>query len=371
MQENTIRSTPWYRTNRWQAGFCVVVGLVVACVVLAGRLKDLQEQVRRQEAEKARQLAEAKAEPKPITLMGHTSSIESVAFSPDGQRLACASTAGKITVYDTAKFNSEWPPGSTLWGNLESLKLKNLSGKLTCVAFSPNGQRLAAARSDGTIQVCDAATGEELLMLKGYGDHFRMMLAFSPDGERLASAGADNTVLVWDAATGEELQSLKGHTRSVSSVAFSPDGQRLASGSHDQTVKVWDTATGRELLTIKGCTNTVVSLAFSPDGKRLASVDMGEAKLWDAATGQQALKLKLDSVAIFCVAFSPDGRWLATGSNQPLVLVWDAATGQKMHAFKGHTHVTWSVAFSPDGNWLASGGGDDTAKVWDVTPRAK
>ena len=219
MQENTTRSTPWFRTNRWQAGFCVVVGLVVACVALAGRLKDLQEQVRRQEAEKARQLAEAEAEPKPITLMGYTPSIESVAFSPDGQRLACASTAGRIIVYDTAKFKSEWPPGSTAWGK-ESLKLKNGSGRLTCVVFSPDGQRLAAARSDGTIQVCDAATGEELLMLKGYGRGFHMMLALSPDGKWLASSGADDTVLVWDAATGEELQSLKGHTRPVNSVAL-------------------------------------------------------------------------------------------------------------------------------------------------------
>jgi Flp pilus assembly protein TadD len=98
------------------------------------------------------------------------------------------------------------------------------------------------------VRVWDAASGQELLTLKG---HTRGVgsVAYSPDGRRLASAGQDGTVRVWDAAGGQELLTLKRHTTApflvidvAFSVAFSPDGRRLASAGWDQTVRVWETS---------------------------------------------------------------------------------------------------------------------------------
>ncbi len=170
-----------------------------------------------------------------------------------------------------------------VWEARTGEELLNLKGQHTSVAWSPDGQRLASGGSyDRTVKVLEARTGKVLLDLKGHTDHVSSV-AWSPDGKRIVSASTkldltklglpggnvSGEVKVWEARTGQELLNLK-HTHGVHSVAWSPDGQRLAS-SHDQTVKVWEARTGKELLKLKGDTGRVTSVAWSPDGQRLAS----------------------------------------------------------------------------------------------------
>ncbi len=73
-------------------------------------------------------------------------------------------------------------------------------------------------------------------------------MAFSPDGKRLATGGREHIVKLWDAATGQELLTLKGYLGYVSSVAFSPDGKRLVAGSNEPTVRLLEAATEQEVL---------------------------------------------------------------------------------------------------------------------------
>jgi WD40 repeat protein/serine/threonine protein kinase len=284
----------------------------------------------------------------------------SVAFSPDGKRLACHGGAQGLTVWDAQTGQGLPPP-------------RGRGGASWSPVFSPDGKRLAAVSGRGTVQVWDAETGKELLTFDVEPGRAKrtigvnVSLVFSPDGQRLALASGSppgpptpGEVKVWDAQTGKELLSLKGHTNNVNSVAFSPDGKSLASGSGyfsiPGEVKVRDAQTGKELLSFKGHDKAVDSVAFSPDSKRLATSAGGEIKVWNAQTGQELLTYKYGGGG---VVFSVDGQRLASAWGNT-VKVWDAQAGRHLQPFKGMETVS-NASFSPDGKRLASGSG-----VWDV-----
>ena len=294
------------------------------------------------------------------TYIGHTGRVTSVAFSPDGKRIVSGSRDHTVKVWDVQT-------------GKELLTLKGHNWDVFSVAFSPDGKRIAEGSLDHTVKVWDAHTGQQLLSLTGHID-IVFSVAFSPDSKRLASGSKDGTVKVWDAHTGREQLTLKGHTGFVTSVAFSPDGKRIALGTSDQTVQVWDAQTGREALTLKGHTRYVSSVAFSPDGTRIVSGSgdpvnsrrPGEVKVWDVQTGQAILTLQGHTLGVTSVAFSPDGTRIASASDDGTVKVWEAHTGQEALSLKGHTWTVQSVAFSPDGKSIASASEDGTVKVWEA-----
>lgn len=127
----------------------------------------------------------------------------------------------------------------------ERAKLAPLRGRLSALAFTPDGRRLLysahEAKNESPIHIWDVASGTDMGRLVAR-DHIALSLAVSPDGHVVASGGSDGTVRLWDLAAGKELRKLTGHQGPVLCLAFSPDGRRLISGSRDTTALIWDVA---------------------------------------------------------------------------------------------------------------------------------
>ncbi|MBI3248821.1 MAG: WD40 repeat domain-containing protein [Deltaproteobacteria bacterium] len=286
-------------------------------------------------------------------LQGHTDSVYSVAFSPDGRTLASGSHDKTICIWDV----SQGQPQAILRDHVNSVR---------SVAFSLDGQTLASGSDDCTIRLWDVVRGQQRAVLKGHM-HVVTSVAFSPNGRTLASGSWDRTVRLWDVAQGQQRAVLQGHTSGVTSVAFSPDGTTLASGSHDDTLRLWDVARGQERTVLKGHINDVNSVVFSPDEKTLASGSMDFIiRLWDVVSGLQPAVCQGHAGRVTSVAFSPDGRTLASGGGDDTIRLWDVVRGQQRAVLKGHMHVVTSVAFSPNGRTLASGSMDETIMLWDL-----
>jgi WD40 repeat protein len=183
-------------------------------------------------------------------------SVRSVAFSPNGQMLATAGSAGQVKLWD----------GGDGWREVAGHQL-DASAPVWAV-FSPAGQ-LVLPRGG---QVHFHAHGDQPgFPLGTEGDAPPVCVAFTACGDRVAVAHQDRRVRLWDLEKKTLLGELIGHLDQVSALAFSPGGKTLASASHDRTVKLWSVAAAGEVASLEQHRGKVFCLAFSPDGTTLAS----------------------------------------------------------------------------------------------------
>jgi len=188
-----------------------------------------------------------------------------LSYSPDGRHVAVAVPGGFLPILDAAT-------------GKDVLVLDGQLTNITTVAFSPDGQYLACG-FDKIVRIWDMRARKARLLL-GHEAGVNS-LAYHPDGKSLATASEDGLVILWDMATDKVVRRIRAHRDAVYSVQFSRDGRRLATASRDGTVKCWDARAGLLLCLLRAHQKGAKAVAFHPDGTKLASAGAdGSVKIW-------------------------------------------------------------------------------------------
>jgi WD40 repeat protein len=304
------------------------------------------------------QLFDAKSGAEKARLKADVHDVYSVAFSPDGTRLATGGR-GAIQLWDIATEKAEH-------------RIDLQPGQGWNLTFSPDGKFLSTTGKFGLVETWSTATGKQTAICKGpvplvFGIQYR------PDGQLVAWGRRSNALDLWEVPSGKRLSPGGGHTAPATALSFSPDGKTLISSSEGETLR-WDVATGKELgpleLTGRGGRGPVPRqfgpIHFSPDGKYLIANDADDNRLsvWDVASGAErfsldnpAARISLHPNCIF--AFALDSSRLASinqfgGRNANPIPVWDLGSGKLGPNLAGQPGHFTAAAFSTDGATLAT-----------------
>ena len=286
-----------------------------------------------------------------LVLTGHEGRVTSVAYSPDGTKALTGGQDDKAILWDAATGASI----RTFTGH---------TGDVMSVAFSPDGTKVLTGSGDHTAKLWNTSTGALINTFTGHAG-WVSGVAFSPDGTVVLTGAWDGTAKLWNAATGAVIRTIAVNaTQEVDAVAFAPNGTQILTGSQDGLIKLWTASTGTLDRTFTGHYAIVTCLKFSADGSKILSTAWdGKLRLWNTATGAAIRIIQADSNGAFSCAFFPDETLALTGGWENPMKIWDLSTGLIKQSISGHTGSVNSVAFSPDGLKILSGSNDWTARL--------
>jgi WD40 repeat protein/DNA-binding SARP family transcriptional activator len=291
---------------------------------------------------------------------------QALAVSPDGALLAApvASTPDHLALLDLHSPNKPRPP------------LAPGIGRISAVAFSHDGKRLAVGSEDAPAPVLLDTSGRVLRRLTGGHRGGVHSISFDPTGRWLATGGVhDLQAIIWDTGSGQPIRRLRHPTaneQQAVSVGWSPDGSMVATGGGQGKVILWRAADAKQLASFQADTSWILAMAFSPDGSRLAASGIGDraVTVWDVATRRLLGRLPQPTF-VGAMAFGLGDKLLATDGVDGKVRLWDLASqrqlGPPLPGAENGTGTNTS-AFDPSGHHLIAVYDSGAAFVWDMHP---
>ena len=265
---------------------------------------------------------------------GHFDAMNSLVYSPDGQRIVTAADDGKIKVWDVES------------GFCIVTFTEHTSGVTAC-EFAKKGSVLFTASLDGSVRAWDLIRYRNFRTFTAPERLSFTCMAVDPSGEVIAAGSIDSfDIHIWSVQTGQLLDRLSGHEGPVSSLAFAPDGSVLVSGSWDRTARIWSIFSRTQTSEPLQLQSDVLDVAFRPDSKQIAISTLdGQLTFWSVSEAQQVSGV--------------DGRRDVSGGRR----ITDRRTAANVAGTKNFNTIRYSM----DGTCLLAGGNSKYICLYSTT----
>ncbi len=261
-----------------------------------------------------------------------------------------------------------------VWSSKTEEKLAALQGhggRVTAVAFGPDGRTIVSGSVDRTIRIWDGgvenAAYDDVTPRGHSRSRYELRSIRTP---RIFLGGMDHYIRQWDLDGGDPIRELRGHEGAITDFAVVPTTGNFISASIDGSVRVWHASTGEELGRFGEPPCELHAVTVTPDGKYAISGGReGSVIVWDIQSGRQNRVLQLGA-RLWAVRAFPDSRRLAL-TRDSRVEIWEIDGELKLSELTGHIEDVTRLAMSRDGRLLASAGMDNIVTVWALEPLAR